>query len=255
MFSWLSGKPRCPIRREEKDWIESRFSWLTEQFGIQRLRSSTIVLPTADFWPEEYDGTENELHDLMCRVAFFMQIDPETLELGFYEEGHQPFEPVSSHRSVEDSTRTEERFLVSLDGGSIHDPVSVATTLIHELGHVLLVGQNRLSIDDEDHELVTDLLAVFLGLGILPANTVIYESYWNEGHMSGWKISKRGYLSMDMFGYALALFTLARSEPNPSWATFLRPDVRKALKQAIRYIQETSDCSYQPANVSSKPPQ
>lgn len=253
MLGWFSGKPRCPVEKEEKDWIESRFLWLTQQFGIHRLLSSTIVLPTAEFWPKDYEGTENEIHDLMFRVAFFMQVDPETLELEFYEEGKQSLENVSGPRSIDNSTLTEGRFLIQLDRGSIQDPVAVATTLIHEVGHVLLVGNNRLSINEDDHELVTDLLSVFLGMGILPANTVIYESYWDVGHFSGWSIGRRGYLSMNMFGYALGLFTLARNEPHPRWATFLRLDVRKSLQQAVRYIQETGDCSYEPAKQNPKP--
>jgi hypothetical protein len=53
---------------------------------------------------------------------------------------------------------------------------------------------------------------------------------WRDGQWSGWSVGKRGYMSMDMYGYALSLYTLERRDPFPQWASHLRPDVRAALK-------------------------
>jgi hypothetical protein len=91
------------------------------------------------------------------------------------------------------------------------------------------------------------MLTVFMGLGIFPANTVVHSSNWTDGQWSGWTVGKRGYLSMDMYGYAMSLYTLARRDPYPQWAVHLRPDVRVALKRGVRYIETTQDCKFIPA--------
>lgn len=110
-----------------------------------------------------------------------------------------------------------------------------------------MLGERRVSPEENDHEWLTDLLTVFLGLGIFSSNAAFYDSNWSDGTMEGWQVGRRGYLSMDMYGYAMALQALSRGETNPNWAKYLRPDVRSPLKRAIRYITETKDCEFRPA--------
>ncbi len=100
--------------------------------------------------------------------------------------------------------------------------MSLVATIAHELGHVHLLGDGRISADEEDHEPLTDLLTVFLGVGIFPANSVIRDVNWHSGNMEGWSISRQGYLTAPMFAYALALFAYIRGEYKASWSKHLR---------------------------------
>src|SRR2546429_487799 len=83
---------------------------------------------------------------------------------------------------------------------------ALAATAAHELGHVLLLGQGRLSPDAEDHEQLTDLLTVFLGLGVFTANTRVRSASSHEGLTESFSIRRLGYLGQPQTGYALALF-------------------------------------------------
>jgi hypothetical protein len=56
--------------------------------------------------------------------------------------------------------------------------------------------------------------------------------------MEGWRISARGYFTMQMYGYALALFSLVRDEDAPTWSKHLRPDVRQAFQKSLRYFRQ-----------------
>ena len=123
------------------------------------------------------------------------------------------------------------------------DPPALVATLIHEACHDLLLGAGRLTGDEPDHELVTDLLTVYLGLGIITANATIRESNWRSGGWEGWSIGRQGYLTQTMYGYALALYARAREEAKPGWLGHLRPDVRVPYKKAIRYLAEMGDSS------------
>jgi hypothetical protein len=177
----------------------------------------------------------------------YMDVDPKTLNLGFYEDATPQFEGVTNNRSSGLYSQTGQKFDIWLEINSLDDPASVIATLSHEIGHVILLGQNRVSPDEPDHEGLTDLLTVFLGLGIFPANSAVYDSNWTDGQWSGWSVGKRGYLSMDMYGYAMSLYTLARRDRHPAWASHLRPDVRSALKRSVQYIESTKDCEFLPA--------
>ncbi|QDT94347.1 zinc metalloprotease [Gimesia algae] len=243
MFGWFRSKPVCPVSAEEKAWIENRFSWLIGEFGMQRLTKGTLILPTTDFFPEEYHRTADEIQKIMDLVAEYMNVSPSILRLNFYEDFRPEIEGMWTAGSVGMYSESARKFDIWLEIHSLENPLTVIATLAHEIGHVLLLGQRRISHIEEDHEPLTDLLTVYLGLGLFSANAVMQEHYWNDGPLSGWSMGRQGYLSMEMFGYAFALFGIARGEIAPKWLSQLRLDVRSACKQGMRYITETGDCS------------
>ncbi|QDV53826.1 hypothetical protein Enr17x_59090 [Gimesia fumaroli] len=55
-------------------------------------------------------------------------------------------------------------------------------------------------------------------------------------------MGRQGYLTMDMFSYAFALFAIARGEIAPNWLSQLRLDVHSACKKGKQYVNETGDC-------------
>src|SRR5262249_51087023 len=137
-----------------------------------------------------------------------------------------------------------ERILINRS--QLPEPLSLVGTLAHEVAHVLLLGDARISDESGDHELVTDLLTVFLGMGIFGSSCVIRETSKNSALMSWWSIGKRGYLSEKLYGYALALFAWARGEARPDWAHHLRPNVRAPFAKGLNYLQRTGDSLFRP---------
>ncbi|WP_417386939.1 hypothetical protein [Gimesia sp.] len=210
---------------------------------MQRLTKGTVILPTTEFFPEEYHRTADEIQIIMKLVAEYMNVDPSLLQLNFYEDFRPEIDGMWIESSAGMYSESDRIFDIWLEIHSLDNPLNLIATLAHEIGHVLLLGQRRISHNEEDHEPLTDLLTVFLGLGLFPANVAVQERYWNDGPLSGWSMGRQGYLSMDMFGYAFALFAIARGEIAPKWLTQLRLDVRSACKQGMRYITETGDCS------------
>ena len=85
------------------------------------------------------------------------------------------------------------------------------------------------------------MLTVFFGLGVFTANSVIREKYWHRGEVAGWSIGRQGYLTMPMYGYALAKYALDRADDGAKWSKLLRLDVRSPFTKSIRYL--TSDPS------------
>jgi hypothetical protein len=240
-------KPHCPVDQSTKEWIETRFAWLTAEFGLERLLTGKTIVPTEEFFPPQYECTEEGLTDLMHRIATFLGIDPRRLDLHFYEEKSPAFDLNLIDGSVGLYAENNGRFEIWLEVNSLGDPGVVIATLAHELCHVLLLGQNRVSHDLEDHEELTDLLVAFMGLGIFAANSTFYETNFRGLGYSAWSVGKRGYLSMHAIGYALSLYALARGQDRPDWLIYLRPDARAYVKRGIRYIKTTQACSFQPA--------
>lgn len=132
----------------------------------------------------------------------------------------------------------EGRFVIGVEVGNLDDPLGLVATLAHELGHIHLLGQGRISEDAEDHEPLTDLLTIFFGMGVCTANAAMRENYWENGIVAGWSMGRHSYLGMPVYGYALARFARAREEDGKAWSRELRLDVRSAFKDAIRFLSQ-----------------
>ena len=88
-----------------------------------------------------------------------------------------------------------------------------------------------------------------IAAGINVLAVAIREKYWTAGQFSGWDMSKRGYLTMPMYGYALALFAWVRGEENPDWCKELRGHVRVASKEGMRFLLEIGDSQFKPRDI------
>jgi len=241
MFGWIRSKPQCPIDAAKREWLDERWNWLEDEFGIERLRETRVILPRPEFFPDPYAGTEQDVRLMLERVCDYMDLDSSTIELSFYQERRPILEEGWRDGTAGLYHRDGDRFRIWVEWSNLRDPLGLVGTLAHELGHVHLLGHGRISEESEDHEPLTDLLTVFLGLGVFTANSVIHESHWKTGQLSGWSVGRRGYLGMPEYGYAFAKFAQARGEDGSGWSRELRLDVRSAFRQALRFLsQDTS---------------
>jgi hypothetical protein len=237
-------RAQCPVRPVEQEWIEQSMQWFTEQFGRHRSRAE-VVLPTDDFFPGTYRGTRRDVRVVLERLCAHMGIDPGRVRLE-----HDASE-VSHEMSVHVPIHTEwtgaaghHRVHAGRSVIGIHDdqaarPMALVATIAHELGHVLLLADGRISADQEDHEPLTDLLTIFFGLGIFTANAAVEHTREARGAYSYTATSRLGYLTEPMYGYGLARYAWLRGEADPHWARYVDTNPRTFLKRGLRYLNHT----------------
>ncbi|HEV3084605.1 MAG TPA: hypothetical protein VGY66_32880 [Gemmataceae bacterium] len=258
----MFGRSResCPVEPESRAWLDERLDWLVTQFGRAQLRAAQVVLPTTEFFPDAYSGSEADVRVMLDRVCGYMGLEADTIDLHFYQDRNPVHEGGFRHGTAGLYEAVNGKHRVWIEASKVHDPLALVATLAHELGHVHLLGHGRISPEAEDHELLTDLLTVFLGLGVITANAVIRESYWNVGHLGGWSINRQGYMTMPMYGYALAWFARARDEAPPAGWIRLRvssrprqPHLRTATSSQPAPWRPQRQCASQRSH-SSQPP-
>ena len=248
---WSTQK--CPVEGEDKLWLEQSMEWLLEEFGADAFRRVTVVLPTDEFFPDSYSAGEDDARALVDRVCAYMSVNPELIELEFFEDESREarrdfvFAEGSSEGPTGHYQKRRDKFVVSLESSQLTDPMCLVGTIAHELGHVRLLGEGRVHGRFEDHEPLTDLLTVFFGLGIFTANSAF--SFDASSH--GWQAQRRGYLDEEMFGYALALFALMRGERNPAWSKYLEGSVSTYFKNGQEYLDKTGEASGLRQSVNS----
>jgi hypothetical protein len=227
------------VRQVEQDWIETSLDWLLAEFGRGRLHG-TVLLPSDDFFPGAYRGTRADIKTVLGILCAHMDVDPARVELEHYSGDVEPelaaYVPLnsSSQGAAGHHRMRDGRSIIGVKDEQAETPMALVATIGHELGHVLLLADGRISAQRKDHEPLTDLLTVFFGLGIFAANSA-FEFSRNE---HSYRTSRLGYLTEPMFGYALARYAWLRGETDPPWARHLDTNPGAFLKQGLRYLAQ-----------------
>ena len=259
MFGWLFAA-KCPVNLDRKAWLERGLNWLGGQFGARRMLARPLVLPTPEFFPDLFDGSSRAAEAVFDRVCRYMEVSRDRVFLRLFVNDRdgmpQHLREGRSHGAAGLYQADQlGQVVIGIDEAQLRDPMSLVGTMAHELGHVHLLGDGRVSSDSPDHEPLTDLLTVLYGLGVFTANSVIHESHWTDGQHSGWSVGRQGYLTGPEYGYALALLAQARGEQSPGWASYLRLDVRSALGQGLRYLKSAGESPFPDGpSVGTAPP-
>lgn len=134
----------------------------------------------------------------------------------------------------------QPRMLIAIQAAHLNDPLCLVAVMAHEVGHAILLGGGLLNPEPDDHELLTDLLTVFLGFGVFTSNASGRFKQWHDERQSGWSMQRIGYLSEEVFGYALAVFAQKRGENKPDWEEHLSTNVRTYFRRSCSWLAANS---------------
>ena len=239
MCPWFAAE--CPVDDETRRWIDHRWRWLTDQLGAERAWSAPVILPTPEFFPDDFDHTGLSALKIFERVCGYMEVESAAVEMTIYSDRN----PVHDDHGLQTTTGlhsvVDGTHRIGLEERTLADPLLLVATMARKVSRVHLLGRDGTTAETEDLAPLADLAAVFLGMGVILANSVIRESISRSTGTAGWSMSRQGSLSMPMFGYSLARFADARNEVVPSWETELRPDVRSPFAAARRWLVENPE--------------
>lgn len=234
MFGWF--RPRCPLDLREKVWIEYWTRWLIDQLGVDRIRKAPVILPTQEFFPDPFEPTSAAIESVYRRVCGYLGIDPSRVPLQFHDANEYP-DALGYYIDGDPPT-------VSVSNAVFDDKETLIAVMSHELAHEVLLGGKLLTSEHPEHEPMTDLVVVLLGLGVFPANTAVKDRTVVAGRVSWYWISSQHYLPGRMFGYALAIASWIRNDESPGWLWALQPDAAYGLKAGLKFLQKTGDCLF-----------
>jgi len=246
MFSF---SPKLPVTEDDRLWVDDGFRRLEKMLGQRRMLEARVVLPTAEDFPDPYDGTPSAAEMLFCRACAYMQVDRSRIEFEVFPDETEELRKILPswsgkagqcaaglfvHDGKDDGNN--KRMVVAIRSTQLKDPLALVATVAHELGHVILLGGRLMYPETPDHEPLTDLLTVFVGLGIFTANSAARFKQYQEERRIGWSMQRLGYLPEEVFGYALAKFAMERGEEKVRWAKHLTPNVRAYFKRSMAWL-------------------
>lgn len=247
MLGWLFP-PSCPCDPAAKEWVEERLEWLAEEFDDHAFNGRRVVLPTAEFFPDPYDGSTKAARRVFNRVCEYMDVVPAVVKLRFKSDGGKVTFVNEAGDDVGYAAGLYREDEVEIDTSGLHDPMGLVGTMAHELAHAKLLGEGRTMSEEYDNELLTDLTTVHFGLGVFtankPAHVVPTKARW-----PGTTLFRPEYMTPPMYGWALAHLAWFRGEEKPAWARHLHFHARADFNQGVRYLFKTGDSAYKPIRL------
>ena len=234
-------KPKCPITKEDKEWLEDHLNWLDK--NVINLKKQDTILPTKRFFDWEFKGEEKDAEFILKKVGEYCNVNTESINLDFYSE-----EAIELDRGTitqkEEGTGTAglylqkgNQFSILVEVQQLKKTNSLIATIAHELSHYVLLGQKGVYLEGEENEWLTDLLAIAYGFGIFIGNTKFEFSQWQSGDgWGGWQSSMQGYLPQQITAYAMAEIEIRRTKKIPDWINLLKNDFQNDFKKSMKYL-------------------
>jgi hypothetical protein len=231
------------LDRDVEAWCLETWAWLMRAYGgMERLRATPLVLPTADFFPPTDALGEARGGILFERVRTLMGMADWPCELEIiaapperHRVGH--YAMVNHGKSAAgtfhfDGLRGHVRYARGLE----ERPRELIAVLAHELCHYLLSARRGMPGGQELHELTTDLAVAFVGFGVFAANSASTFEQHQDPFGQGWSMRRTGYLSERTWAFALALFSALKGVEIPP--DQLKSSVRDDTRKAARYLEK-----------------
>ena len=227
------------------EWHREKFAWLVEEFGEKTaFNSRTLVLPDA----QTFRSGGKSGHELACQIFeqikalagvphFEAELIATNETLPEYD-GQNIARPTPMAVAAGTfSVPNGNSVVITYEAKLLKEPMRLVATLAHELAHyVLATSSSKWPVDEEDHEFLTDLTAIFLGFGIFQSNSAFEFSQFSDGNMQGWQTQRLGYLPQNDMVYATALFIKAKGIAADSAYKYLKPSLGKLLRKALASV-------------------
>jgi tetratricopeptide (TPR) repeat protein len=226
----------------DKEWIEKNIIWFIKSFGVDHLKQSPFILPTAESFPFTNLLDEVQFQKLFQKICAHWSINPNEIIVKFfddlkskqwstwiYNEGNASAAGLFNQIYTTD----EKRFKIQIAKSNLNIAELLINVISHELAHVKLLGNNLVSPHQFDMESLTDLASIYFGFGIFMANTSITtEQNW---------LVKTGYLQSQIISYTNALLCHIMEKDCEVYAPYLNQNTRELFINDFNYLKNTND--------------
>lgn len=241
---------RTLLEESSAKWLFDAFAWSLDNFDATLFYNYTVlVLPTNQFFPgriESVHSMASLIFDQVKRYAGTSHWPTRLADQNSCSLLNTPQIEIKGAlrdpNGVADDTITDDRrLLIPYNPQQIQNPEGAIATFSHILAHYM--GQMAKAPPPGGVEYwphVTELLAVYLGFGLMFANSA-FTFRGGCGNCYNPHANRDAYLSEREATYALAIFSVLKDVPNSSVTSYLKRHLRGFYKKAVKEINQRTD--------------
>jgi hypothetical protein len=241
---WFNHKP--VLDEETVQWLIDTYAWALRNFDAGVFRDETVLVqPNDRFFPGRVDSVEG-MAGLICdKVKEYAAIAhwPTRLLDGRQCRLEEPPQlllagPLRGSRGVvPEAVEEGQRLPILYDPALINNPEAMIASFAHSFAHYLgTLAQEPPPGGEENWPHVTEVLATFLGFGLLMANSAFNVRIPRCGSCGPAPVDRQSFLSEHDMTYALAIFCTLKAIPNREVLPHLKSSLRGFYKRAVKDV-------------------
>ena len=225
-------------------WIFDVYAWALRNFDPVMFRDETIlVTPSNQHFPGRANSPEEMAKLIFDRVVNYAGMEHWPLQL--LPPDSCVLEPSAEVRVVAGARGSRAAaaeaspasLTISYEPDYLNNPEAMIAVFAHTLAHYLGTSATEPPPGGtENWPHVTEILAVFLGFGLMFANTALVLP--RGGCCGGPVVRRQAYVSQHDITYALAIFSTLKALPQKEVLRHLKKSLRGHFKQAVREIND-----------------
>lgn len=247
MISLFQSKP--VLDEESIQWMLDVYSWALRNFDARVFFEETIlVTPTNECFPGEKQTAFDKADLILQQVKRHASMAAWPVELVEEDANLNQIPELAFEGSVRGqyalapkSPGKNTRLPVSYRGELLRNPQIIISDYAQILAHYLGGTTSELPPGGaENWPHCTELLGVFMGFGLMFANTAYNVRVSSCGSCQGPSLERVNYLSQYDICYALAIFAELKEIPSGQVLTFLKKSLHPFYKKALKDIRGRS---------------
>ena len=242
LFGFLNRRPL--LDETYAGWMFDVYAWALRNFDPVMFRNeSVLVTPTNQHFPGTANSPDEMAHLIFDRVVAYAGMAHWPLKL--LPPDSCVLEPATEVRVIAGARgsravaaeTSSARLTLSYDPSHLNNPEAMIAVFAHTLAHYLGTSASEPPPGGaENWPHVTEILAVFLGFGLMFANTALVLP--RGGCCGGPVVRRQAYVSQHDITYALAIFSVLKGLPKQDVLAHLKKSLRGHFKQALREIKD-----------------
>jgi len=241
LFGLLDRRPL--LDEAYASWMFDVYTWALRNFDPLMFRDETMLItPSNRHFPGRANSPEEMANLIFGRVVTYAGMEHWPLKL--LPPGSCVLEPAPEVRAVPGARgsravvadRPPASLTLSYDPEYLNNPEAMIAVFAHTLAHYLGTSATEPPPGGaENWPHVTEILAVFLGFGLMFANTALVLP--RGGCCGGPVVRRQAYVSQHDITYALAIFSALKGLPQKEVLKHLKKPLRGHFKQALREVK------------------
>jgi len=240
MFSLFQ---KSPILDEASiQWMFDFYAWALRHFDADVFFNETIlVTPTNDCFPGEGQSPSEKAHLILEQVKRHAGMDRWPVQLVEEDDYERTAPQLAFNGTVRGqhalAPQASSALHATYQPQLLRNPQALIANYAQLLGHYLGSSSHEMppgGVENWPH--VTELLGVFMGFGLMFANTAYQARVSSCGACQGPITQRTNYLSQFDITYALAIFSVLKQTPAKSVTKHLKKTLHPFYKKAVKDV-------------------
>ena len=251
------------VDEEAARWLFDTFAWSLSNFDAAVFyRETRLVIPSNEHFPGRETSVEGMARMIFDHVKCYAGMQHWPFRLTDQAvcsltptAGVQIRDPLRGSEGIAQGELDEgERLSVVYDADLLGNPEALIASYAHTLAHYLGQTARQPPPGGTDYwPQATEVLAVFMGFGLMFANSAFSVPVRSCGGCRGPAAQRRSYLTQYESTYALAIFSVLKEIPNKAVLGHLKKALRPFFRKCVREIQGREEALGRIKSLSATP--